>query len=188
MVAKVILETMQNAKKLVNIAEHISCDVELCSGRDVVDAKSMLGVLSLPGFKVGDLHIHTDEEPECNRILDQLLETGLLADTSDAAKKSLYDITTFGEILIDFTWQGMNVEGQTLFAQNPGGAPANVAVAAAKLGSHTAFIGKAGNDMHGNFLKSVLEKEKVETKGMLLDDAYSVSAGYIMSVTRKQQS
>ena len=27
-----------------------------------------------------------------------------------------------------------------------------------------------------------------ETKGMLLDDAYSVSAGYIMSVTRKQQS
>ena len=52
MVAKVILETMQNAKKLVNIAEHISCDVELCSGRYVVDAKSMLGVLSLPGFKV----------------------------------------------------------------------------------------------------------------------------------------
>ena len=101
MVAKVILGTMQNAKKLVNIAEHISCDVELCSGRYVVDAKSMLGVLSLPGFKVGELHIHTDEETECNRILEQLLETGLLADTSDAAKKSLYDITTFGEILIN---------------------------------------------------------------------------------------
>lgn len=64
MVAKVILGTMQNAKKLVNIAEHISCDVELCSGRYVVDAKSMLGVLSLPGFKVGELHIHTDEETE----------------------------------------------------------------------------------------------------------------------------
>ena len=98
---------------------------------------------------------------------------------NDAAKKSLYDITTFGEILIDFTWQGMNVEGQTLFAQNPGGAPANVAVAAAKLGSHTAFIGKAGNDMHGNFLKSVLEKEKVETKGMLLDDAYFTTLAFV---------
>jgi len=89
MVAKVILGTMQNAKKLVNIAEHISCDVELCSGRYVVNAKSMLGVLSMPGFNVGELHIHTDEENECNRILEQLLENGLLADTSDAAKRSL---------------------------------------------------------------------------------------------------
>ena len=119
---------MQNAKKLVNIAEHISCDVELCSGRYVVNAKSMLGVLSMPGFKVGELHIHTDEENECNRILEQLLENGLLADTSDAAKRSLYDITTFGEILIDFTWQGVNAEGQTLFAQNPGGTLAFVNV------------------------------------------------------------
>lgn len=48
-------------------------------------------------------------------------------------KKSCYDITTFGEILIDFTWQGVNEDGQTLFAQNPGGAPANVAVAVASL-------------------------------------------------------
>lgn len=166
MVAKVILGTMQNAKKLVNIAEHISCDVELCSGRYVVNAKSMLGVLSMPGFKVGELHIHTDEENECNRILEQLLENGLLADTSDAAKRSLYDITTFGEILIDFTWQGVNADGQTLFAQNPGGA-------------RTAFIGKAGNDMHGNFLKSVLEKEQVETKGMILDDAYFTTLAFV---------
>ena len=179
MVTKVILGTMQNAKKLVNIVEHISCDVELCSGRYVVDAKSMLGTISLPEFKVGELHIHTDEEAECNRILEQLLEAGLLADTKDTVEKSLYDITTFGEILIDFTWQGMNAEGQTLFAQNPGGAPANVAVAAAKLGSHTAFIGKAGNDMHGNFLKLVLEKEKVETKGMLLDDAYFTTLAFV---------
>ena len=50
-------------------------------------------------------------------------------------KKSCYDITTFGEMLIDFTWQGVNEEGQAVFAQNPGGAPANVAVAAAKLGA-----------------------------------------------------
>ena len=87
-------------------------------------------------------------------------------------KRSIYDITTFGEILIDFTWQGVNEDGQTLFAQNPGGAPANVAVAVAKLGGHTAFIGKAGKDMHGEFLKSVLEKENVETEGMLLDEKY----------------
>ena len=92
---------------------------------------------------------------------------------------SLYDITTFGEILIDFTWQGVNEDGQTLFAQNPGGAPANVAVAVAKLGGHTAFIGKAGKDMHGEFLKSVLEKENVETEGMLLDEKYFTTLAFV---------
>ena len=41
---------MQNARKLVSIAESIPCDVELCYGRYVVNAKSMLGVLSMPEF------------------------------------------------------------------------------------------------------------------------------------------
>ena len=62
MIAKVILGTMTNARKLVSIAERIPCDVELCSGRYVVNAKSMLGVLSMPEFEYGELHIHTDEE------------------------------------------------------------------------------------------------------------------------------
>ena len=123
MIAKVILGTMNNARKLVSIVEKIPYDAELCSGRYVVNAKSMLGVLSMPEFEVGELHIHTDEEIECSNILEKLLENGLLADTYDAAKRSLYDITTFGEILIDFTWQGVSDTGQTLFAQNPGGAP-----------------------------------------------------------------
>lgn len=85
-------------------------------------------------------------------------------------KKSIYDITTFGEILIDFTSQDINEDGQMLYARNPGGAPANVAVAASRLGAHTAFIGKAGKDMHGEFLRNVLAKENVETRGMHLDE------------------
>ena len=48
-------------------------------------------------------------------------------------KRSIYDITTFGEILIDFTSQDINEDGQMLYARNPGGAPANVAVAASRL-------------------------------------------------------
>lgn len=50
MIVKVILGTMQNARKLVSIAESIPCDVELCYSRYVVNAKSMLGVLSMPEF------------------------------------------------------------------------------------------------------------------------------------------
>ena len=68
MIAKVILGTMTNARKLVSIAERISCDVELCSGRYVVNAKSMLGVLSMRKFEYGELHIHTDEENECKPL------------------------------------------------------------------------------------------------------------------------
>ena len=117
--------------------------------------------------------------------MEKLLENGLLADTYDAAKRSLYDITTFGEILIDFTWQGVSDTGQTLFAQNPGGAPANVAE---KLGAHTAFIGKAGKDMHGEFLKSVLEKEKVDTKGMLLDENYFTTLAFVSVAENGERS
>lgn len=188
MIAKVILGTMTNARKLVSIAERISCDVELCSGRYVVNAKSMLGVLSMPKFEYGELHIHTDEENECNQVLERLLEEGLLADTNDAAKRSLYDITTFGEILIDFTWQGVNEEGQAVFAQNPGGAPANVAVAAAKLGARTAFLGKAGKDMHGEFLKEVLKKENVETDGMILDEKFFTTLAFVKTAENGERS
>lgn len=78
MIAKVILGTMTNARKLVSIAERISCDVELCSGRYVVNAKSMLGVLSMPEFEYGELHIHTDEENECNQVLEDCLKKDFL--------------------------------------------------------------------------------------------------------------
>ena len=65
MIAKVVFGTMQNARKLVSIVEHIPYDAELCNGRYVVNAKSMLGVLSMPKFEEGELHIHTDNEAEC---------------------------------------------------------------------------------------------------------------------------
>ena len=60
----------------------------------------------------------------------------------------MYDITALGEILIDFTYQGISRNGQKLFAQNPGGAPANALTSAARFGAKTAFLGKAGMDMH----------------------------------------
>ena len=128
MIVKVVLKTMQNARKLVSIVEPIPCDVELCCGRYAVNAKSMLGVLSMPDFEKGELHVHTDNDKECEQILHKLLEADLLMDTNDAACRSIYDITVFGEILIDFTSQRLNEDGQMLYARNPGGAPANVAV------------------------------------------------------------
>ncbi|MEY8337581.1 carbohydrate kinase [Lachnospiraceae bacterium 62-35] len=93
--------------------------------------------------------------------------------------EKMYDIAAFGEILIDFTYQGVNDKGQKLFAQNPGGAPANVLVAAQRLGAHTAFMGKAGEDMHGRFLKHILEQEKIDTRGFILDDGYFTTLAFV---------
>ena len=73
-----------------------------------------------------------------------------------------FDVTALGEILIDFTFAGVSENGERLFEQNPGGAPANVLAAVNALGGKSAFIGKVGKDMHGAFLKSVLQTIQVQ--------------------------
>ncbi|MFI3329443.1 MAG: carbohydrate kinase [bacterium] len=92
--------------------------------------------------------------------------------------KKTFDITALGEILIDFTLVGMEGKNK-LFQQNPGGAPANVLVAATKLGSTTAFIGKAGTDMHGRFLKRTLVNEGVNADGFLLDKDFFTTLAFV---------
>ena len=69
------------------------------------------------------------------------------------------DILSIGEILIDLTQTGVNAKGVPLYAANPGGAPANLSVAAARLGARTAFIGKVGDDAFGRYLTDVLKKD-----------------------------
>ena len=83
---KVTLGTMQNASKLVSIAESIPYDVDLCYGRYIVDAKSMLGVLSLPDFAYGELQIPVESEVEKKQILEKLDEAGLLYEKKQEEK------------------------------------------------------------------------------------------------------
>jgi len=88
-----------------------------------------------------------------------------------------FDVTALGEILIDFTFAGISENGERLFEQNPGGAPANVLSAVNALGGKTAFIGKVGKDMHGEFLKGVLEKHKIDTSSLIeTKDAFTTLA------------
>ena len=79
------------------------------------------------------------------------------------------DIVSIGEVLIDLTQRGVDEQGVGQFAANPGGAPANLAVAAARLGASTAFIGKVGADAYGKYLRTVLEENGVDTQGLLED-------------------
>lgn len=179
MKVKVKLRTMQDARRMVSVAEHLPYEVELVCGRYVFNAKSMLGVLSMPEFVDGEFRVHTDDAAECDKIMSKLRELDLLPEADSTAQRTIYDITTFGELLIDFTKCGVNEEGMALFAQNPGGAPANVAVATGRLGAHTAFLGKAGADMHGEYLRRVLEADGVETKGLILDPRFFTTLAFV---------
>jgi fructokinase len=81
------------------------------------------------------------------------------------------DIVCLGEVLIDMfpAELGRSLEQVTAFRPKPGGAPANVAVAAARLGARSAFIGKVGDDAFGHHLADVLRQEDVEVGGMRYD-------------------
>ena len=76
------------------------------------------------------------------------------------------DIVTIGEVLIDLTQTGRDERGIPQFAANPG---ASLAVAAAKLGAQTTFIGKVGEDAFGRYLTEVLQENNVDTRYMVTD-------------------
>ena len=68
-----------------------------------------------------------------------------------------FDVVALGELLIDFTENGLSGQGNTLFEANPGGAPCNVLAMLKKLDRDCAFVGKVGDDMFGQLLRKVAE-------------------------------
>ena len=80
------------------------------------------------------------------------------------------DITTIGEVLIDLTQSSLTEQGIPRFDANPGGAPANLAVAAARLGARTAFIGRVGQDSFGAYLRRCLMDNGVDVSGLSVDE------------------
>jgi len=77
-------------------------------------------------------------------------------------------VVCMGELLIDFVSNesGVLVGEATGFEKKPGGAPANVAVALARLGLDAAFMGQVGDDPFGHYLAEVLEDEHVDTTAL----------------------
>lgn len=76
-------------------------------------------------------------------------------------------IVTLGEVVADVYREEMPSEVELPFTTRPGGAPANVAVAAAKLGAEAAFIGRLGDDLFGDFIMRALEAVGVDTSATL---------------------
>ena len=66
---QISLRMAENVKEFVNIVSAYDYDVDLRSGRFVVDAKSILGIFSLDLSKPVTLEIHDDH---CDALLADL--------------------------------------------------------------------------------------------------------------------
>ena len=60
--------SISDIKKFVNIANRFSFDIDLTSGRYVVDAKSIMGIFSLDLSKPIQVEIHNNE---CDEFLKE---------------------------------------------------------------------------------------------------------------------
>lgn len=90
-----------------------------------------------------------------------------------------FDVVALGELLIDFTENGISDQGNQLFEANPGGAPCNVLAMLTKLGKKTAFIGKVGNDMFGRRLKDSLEEVGIDTRNLVMDEEVHTTLAFV---------
>jgi len=91
------------------------------------------------------------------------------------------DIITIGEALIDFfsVQKGVLIENSTKFTAAPGGAPANVAVAVAKLGGSSGFIGKVGVDSFGKMIRNALEEAGVDLESFKMDTSVNTTLAFV---------
>jgi fructokinase len=88
-------------------------------------------------------------------------------------------ILCFGEALIDFL-AGEPIEGEArTFRQFAGGAPANAAVAVAKLGGRCEFVGMLSEDMFGDFLLRSLREAGAGVRYVRRTDVANTALAFV---------
>lgn len=93
-----------------------------------------------------------------------------------------FDVIALGELLIDFTDNGLSTQGNTIFEANPGGAPCNVLAMLNKFGHKTAFIGKVGQDLFGVKLKAALEEVGINTANLIMDKEVNTTLAFVQTL------
>ncbi|XP_050212194.1 probable fructokinase-4 [Mercurialis annua] len=90
-------------------------------------------------------------------------------------------IVSFGEMLIDFvpTVSGVSLAEAPGFLKAPGGAPANMAIAVARLGGKSAFVGKLGDDEFGHMLAGILKENGVCSDGINFDKGARTALAFV---------
>ncbi|MCD8084163.1 MAG: carbohydrate kinase [Clostridiales bacterium] len=90
-----------------------------------------------------------------------------------------FDVTALGELLIDFTENGLSGQGNPLLEANPGGAPCNVLAMLQRLGRHTAFIGKVGRDMFGAQLREAVASAGIDLSNLVEDEEIHTTLAFV---------
>jgi fructokinase len=92
-----------------------------------------------------------------------------------------WEVVCIGEMILDMfaAETGRGYDTVTAFLPVAGGAPANVAAAAAKQGRKSAFIGKVGDDPFGRRLAAALSENGVETRGMRFDSSARTTLNFM---------
>lgn len=96
-------------------------------------------------------------------------------------------IVCFGEALIDFLAAPEGGQGR-VFRQFAGGAPANAAVAIARLGGACEFVGMLGRDMFGDFLLDSLHESGVGTRFVRRTDRANTALAFVSLDARGERS
>ncbi|HRN19159.1 MAG TPA: PfkB family carbohydrate kinase [Trueperaceae bacterium] len=97
------------------------------------------------------------------------------------AERRNVDIICLGEALIDLVAEGHGVplSNAERFLRAAGGAPANVAVGAARLGASVGFVGKVGADPFGDHLVDTLAGAGVDTSHTLQDPEHLTGLAFV---------
>ena len=90
-----------------------------------------------------------------------------------------FDVVALGELLIDFTENGMSAQGNPILEANPGGAPCNVLAMLNRLGHRTGFLGKVGQDMFGEQLEQALREVGISTEGLVKDGKIHTTLAFV---------
>jgi fructokinase len=99
-------------------------------------------------------------------------------------------VVSFGELLIDFVAleHGVSVGDASGFQKAPGGAPANVAVAVARLGHEVAFMGQVGDDPFGHHLSDVLAAEGIDLRGLCFSSEARTALAFVSLTAEGERS
>lgn len=99
-------------------------------------------------------------------------------------------VLSFGELLIDFVAleMGLTVGDASGFVKAPGGAPANVAAAVARLGYPSAFMGQVGDDPFGRHLADVLAAENVDINGLTYSSEARTALAFVSNTADGDRS
>lgn len=90
-----------------------------------------------------------------------------------------FDVVALGELLVDFTENGISAQGNPMLEANPGGAPCNVLSMLQNLEKKTAFIGKVGADAFGQMLMQAVKNQGINTDNLVTDNTVHTTLAFV---------